>query len=83
MSRDVRSDGGERVDSALEGFRQFIFVENKMLMNEMNTQGIGSFETLVKTNAYRSTVAGPGIWNNEARVGDVDPGVVVCLSYDG
>ena len=62
MSREeVRGDEGERVDSAPEGLRQFIFVENRTLMKEMNSQGIGSFKTVVKTSARRSTAAGPGI----------------------
>jgi len=58
---EVRGNEGERVDSAPEGLRQFIFVENRTLMKEMNTQGIGSFKTVLKTSAYRSRAAGPGI----------------------
>ena len=58
---EVMGDEGERVESAPEGLRQFIFVENRTLMNEMNSRGIGSFKTVVKTSAYRSTAAGPGI----------------------
>jgi len=58
---EVMGDEGERVDSAPEGLRQFISVENTTLMKEMNTQGIGSFKTVLKTGAYRSRAAGPGI----------------------
>ena len=58
---EVRGDEGERVDSAPEGLRQFIFVGNTTLMKEINTQGIGSVKTVLKTSAYRSTAAGPGI----------------------
>lgn len=61
MVPQERGDEGERVDSALESFRQFIFVENTTLLNEMNTQGIGSFKTVLKAIAYRSSAEGPGI----------------------
>ena len=61
MSQEVRGDEGERVHSPLEGFRQFIFVENTALKNEINTQGIGSFKTVVNTTAHRSSTTGSGI----------------------
>ena len=67
VSQEVRGDEGERVDSAFEGFRQFIFVQNTTLKNQMNNQGIGSFRTVLKTSAYRSSAAGLGI--TEAIVG--------------
>ena len=60
QAEDWEDEGG-RVDSALEGFRKFIFVENTTLMNEMNTHGIGLFKTVLKTSAYRSSAAGQGI----------------------
>ena len=58
---EVRGDAGEKVDSAPEGLRQFIFVKNTTLINEINTQGLGSLKTDRKTSQYRSTAAGPGI----------------------
>ena len=58
---EVRGDAGKRVDSAPEGLRQFIFVENTTLINEINTRGIGSLKTDRKTSQYRSTAAGAGI----------------------
>jgi len=58
MSQEkVMGDEGERVDGTAEGLRQFIFVETTTLMKEINTQGIGSFKTVLKTNAYRSKAA--------------------------
>ena len=40
------------------------FVENTTLVNEINTQGIGSFKTVLKTSAYRSRPAGPVMPNS-------------------
>lgn len=34
MPQEVRGDEGQRVDSALEGFRQFIFFENTTYTKE-------------------------------------------------
>ena len=61
MSSEVRGEEGERVDSAPEGLCLFIFVENTTLGNKMNSQGIGSFKTVLTTSAYSSRAAEPGI----------------------
>ena len=58
----------EQVDCDLEGFRQFLFVGNKTLLEKATTEGIGSFKTfLIKTEAQQSNVEGNGI--NEVIVG--------------
>ena len=61
FQEEVVEDEGERVDSALEGLRQFILVENTTLMNETDIEGIGSLKTVFKTSAYRSRAEGKGI----------------------
>ena len=56
------------VDCDFEVLRQFSFVENVTLMNEINTEGIGSLKTsLYKTSANQSSAEGKGI--SEATVG--------------
>ena len=56
------------MDCDLEGFRRFIFVENKPLMAKTITEGIGAFKTFIsKTSAHQSSVQGNGI--SEAIVG--------------
>ena len=58
----------EQVDCDLEGLRQFIFVENKTLVEKAATEGIGSFKTFLnKTEAQQSNAEGKGI--NEVIVG--------------
>ena len=62
------TDGEERVDCDLEGFRRFIFVENESLMGKTVTEGIGAFKAFVnKTSAIQSIVQGNG--TSEAVVG--------------
>ena len=39
------SDEEDQVDCDLEGFRRFIFEENKTLMAKTLTEGIGAFKT--------------------------------------
>ena len=80
-SQEVRGNEGERVDSAFEGFRQFIFVENTTLKNQMNNQGIGKFRTILKTSAYRSSAAGPGI--TEVIVGREAEFVLITRNAEG
>jgi len=62
------SDEEDQVDCDLEGFRRFIFEENKTLMAKTLTEGIGAFKTfLSKTNANQSGAQGKGM--REAIVG--------------
>ena len=62
------SDETEQVDCDLEVTRQFIFTENEILMDKVNTEGIGSLKTLAKiTSAHQSSAEGKGI--TEAVVG--------------
>ena len=62
------SDVGKQAASDLEGLRQFRFKENKTLLDSLNSDGIGSFQTSVtNTCADRSSAKGKGI--NEAIVG--------------
>ena len=62
------SDVGKQAASDLEGLRQFRFKENKTLLDSLNSDGIGSFQTYVtNTCADRSSAKGKGI--NEAIVG--------------
>ena len=62
------SDVGKQAASDLEGLRQFRFKENKTLLDSLNSDGIGSFQTSVtNTCADRSSAEGKGI--SEAIVG--------------
>ena len=62
------SDIGKQAATDLEGLRQFLFKENKTLLDSLNSDGIGSFQTYVtNTCADRSSAKGKGI--NEAIVG--------------
>ncbi|XP_027053825.1 E3 ubiquitin-protein ligase TRIM71-like, partial [Pocillopora damicornis] len=62
------SDVGKQAASDLEGLRPFRFKENKTLLDSLNSDGIGSFQTYVtNTCADRSSAKGKGI--NEAIVG--------------
>ena len=62
------TDGEKQVDCDLEGFRRFIFVENKPLMAKTITEGIGAFKTFTsKSSTHQSSVQGNGI--SEATVG--------------
>ena len=62
------SDVGKQAASDLEYLRQFRFKENKTLLDSLNSDGIGSFQTYVtNTCANRSSAKGKGI--NEAIVG--------------
>ena len=62
------SDFGKQAAADLEDHRQFRFKENKTLLDSLNTDGIGLFQTFV-TNAcaHQSTTEGKGI--SEASVG--------------
>ncbi|KAL9951022.1 hypothetical protein ACROYT_G043614 [Oculina patagonica] len=58
----------ENIDCDLEGFRQFIFVENETLMDKANSEGIGLLKTLLSdTSTHQSSAEGKGI--REAVVG--------------
>ena len=62
------SDIGKQAATDLEGLRQFLFKENKTLLDSLNSDNIGSFQTFVtNTCAHQSTTEGKGI--SEARVG--------------
>ena len=62
------SDIGKQAATDLEGLRQFLFKENKTLLDSLNSDNIGSFQTFVtNTCAHQSTAEGKGI--SEARVG--------------
>ena len=56
------ADEGEQTDGDLEGLRRLVFRENETLMDKINTEGIGLFETfLTKTKARQSSADGKGI----------------------
>ena len=62
------SDVGKQAAVYLEGLRQFLFKENKTLLDSLNSDGIGTFQTFVtNTCAHQSTAEGEGI--SEASVG--------------
>ena len=62
------SNVGKQTASDLEGLRQFRFKENKRLLDSLNSDGIGLFQTFVtNTCAHQSTAEGKGI--SEASVG--------------
>ena len=62
------SDIGKQAATDLEGLRQFLFKENKTLLDSLNSDNIGSFQTFVtNTCAHQSSAEGKGI--SEARVG--------------
>ena len=62
------SDVGKQAASDLEGLHQFLFKENKTLLDSLNSDGIGSVVTLVtNTCAHQSTAEGKGL--SEAIVG--------------
>ena len=66
--REEVSDIGKQAATDLEGLRQFLFKENKTLLDSLNSDNIGSFQTFVtNTCAHQSTAEGKGI--SEARVG--------------
>ena len=61
-------DVGKQAAADLEGLRQFRFKENKTLLDSLNSDGIGTFQTFVtNTCAHQSTAEGEGI--SEASVG--------------
>ena len=62
------SDVGKQAAADPEGLRQFRFKENKTLLDSLNSDGIGTFQTFVtNTCAHQSTAEGEGI--SEASVG--------------
>ena len=62
------SDIGKQAAADPEGLRQFRFKENKTLLDSLNSDGIGTFQTFVtNTCAHPSTAEGEGI--SEASVG--------------
>ena len=62
------SDVGKQAASDLEGLHQFLFKENKTLLDSLNSDGIGSVVTFVtNTCAHQSTAEGKGL--SEAIVG--------------
>ena len=67
LPEDV-SNVGKQDTTDLEGLRQFRFKENKTLVDSLNSDGIGSFQTfLTSTCAHQSIAQGKGI--SEASVG--------------
>ena len=62
------SDDGKQAAADPESLRQFRFKENKTLLESLNTDGIGTFQTfMANTCVHQSTVEGEGI--SEASVG--------------
>ena len=62
------SDVGKQAAVYPEGLRQFLLKENKTLLDSLNSDGIGTFQTFVtNTCAHPSTAEGEGI--SEASVG--------------
>ena len=62
------SDVGKQAAADPEGLRQFLLKENKTLLDSLNSDGIGTFQTFVtNTCAHQSTAEGEGI--SEASVG--------------
>ena len=62
------SDVGKQAAAYPEGLRQFLLKENKTLLDSLNSDGIGTFQTFVtNTCAHQSTAEGEGI--SEASVG--------------
>ena len=62
------SDVGKQAAADPEGLRQFRLKENKTLLDSLNSDGIGTFQTFVtNTCAHQSTAEGEGI--SEASVG--------------
>ena len=67
LAEEVR-DVGKQAASDHEGLRQFRFKPNETLLDSLNSDGIGSFETFVtNTCAHQSTAEGKGL--SEASVG--------------
>ena len=59
---------GKQAAADPEGLRQFLLKENKTLLDSLNSDGIGTFQTFVtNTCAHQSTAEGEGI--SEASVG--------------
>ena len=59
---------GKQAAADPEGLRQFRFKENKTLLDSLNSDGIGTFQTfMTNTCAHQSTAEGEGI--SEASVG--------------
>ena len=59
---------GKQAAADPEGLRQFLLKENKTLLDSLNSDGIGTFQTFVtNTCAHQSTTEGEGI--SEASVG--------------
>ena len=59
---------GKQAAADPEGLRQFRFKENKILLDSLNSDGIGTFQTfMANTCVHQSTVEGEGI--SEASVG--------------
>jgi len=65
----VLNDERERVICALEACRRFIFSVNKTLMDKMNTEGIGSFNTGFTSNTRAHHSKAEGKATGEAVVG--------------
>ena len=62
------SDAGKQAAAGHEGLHQFRFKENRTLLDNLNSDGIGSFQTFISnTCAHQSTAEGEGI--SEASVG--------------
>ena len=65
---ETDSENRHRLDHDLEGLRQFVCVENRILIDKATTEGFASFKTFFsKTNANQSSAHGKGI--NGATVG--------------
>ena len=62
ISPETDNDKEGEVGHDLESLRQFVFVENEIFEEKLNTEGFGSFKTFFsKTNAQQSSTKGLGI----------------------
>ena len=81
FQEDGIDDGGHD-ECHFENLRHFFFIQNEMLMNKVNSGGIGSFRSfLSKTVAQQSRAEGEGI--KEATVGLKAHIVVTTRTADG
>ena len=73
---------GDQVECDFENLRHFVFIQNEMLMEKVNSGGIGTFRSfLSKTVAQQSSTDGEGV--KEATVGLKAHIVVTTRTADG
>ena len=80
FQREYNDKGQDECD--FKNLRHFVFVQNEMLMDKVNSGGIGSFRSfLSETDAQQSSADGKGI--KEATVGLKAQLVVITRTADG